>query len=150
MRSTQGFSLIEVVLALGIFAFAVVLIFGLVPVGLNLNRESQEESFAINAMSAIIVDRMSSPREQDSAIYRLPPLSPGMATSTNTLFLDEEYAVTPQSSAAYKVTVVIDPPEPNSLGPYLMRCQVSWPAFAASHRGCVDTVAAISQKDVSP
>ena len=45
MRSTQkGFSLVEIVLAIGIIAFAFVALFGLLPVGLKVFRESVDEA----------------------------------------------------------------------------------------------------------
>lgn len=45
LRSTQkGFSLVEIVLAIGIIAFAFVALFGLLPVGLKVFRESVDEA----------------------------------------------------------------------------------------------------------
>jgi len=49
----SGFSLVEVTLALGIVAFGLIAIFGLLPSGLNLVRESAEEATAVNIMGSI-------------------------------------------------------------------------------------------------
>jgi uncharacterized protein (TIGR02598 family) len=48
-----GFSLIEVVIALGIFAFCIVAIVGLLPVGMNSVRSVSNENNAIHIASSI-------------------------------------------------------------------------------------------------
>ncbi len=53
VTSHSGFSLVEVTLALGIVAFGLIAIFGLLPSGLNLVRESAEEATAVNIMGSI-------------------------------------------------------------------------------------------------
>ena len=51
--SKAGFSLIEVVIALGIFAFCIVAIVGLLPVGMNSVRSVSHENNAIHIASSI-------------------------------------------------------------------------------------------------
>ena len=51
--SYAGFSLIEVVIALGIFAFCIVAIVGLLPVGMNSVRSVSNENNAIHIASSI-------------------------------------------------------------------------------------------------
>ncbi len=51
--SKAGFSLIEVVIALGIFAFCIVAIVGLLPVGMNSVRSVSNENNAIHIASSI-------------------------------------------------------------------------------------------------
>ena len=51
--SNVGFSLIEVVIALGIFAFCIVAIVGLLPVGMNSVRSVSNENNAIHIASSI-------------------------------------------------------------------------------------------------
>src|SRR5207248_1091899 len=51
---TAGFSLIEVALALGVAAFALVAIIGLIPVGLNSNQASSEQTAAAGLAAGII------------------------------------------------------------------------------------------------
>ena len=43
--SSNGFSLVEVTIALGIVAFGLMALFALLPIGLNLVRESSEEGW---------------------------------------------------------------------------------------------------------
>ncbi|NBR48744.1 Verru_Chthon cassette protein B [bacterium] len=51
--SNAGFSLIEVVIALGIFSFCIVAIVGLLPVGMNSVRSVSNENNAIHIASSI-------------------------------------------------------------------------------------------------
>jgi len=51
--TNAGFSLIEVVIALGIFAFCIVAIVGLLPVGMNSVRSVSNENNAIHIASSI-------------------------------------------------------------------------------------------------
>ncbi len=50
---SAAFSLVEVVLALGIVAFALVSVIGLLPAGLNSQRQATEQARAIQALSAV-------------------------------------------------------------------------------------------------
>ena len=52
-KNNVAFSLVEVVLAMGILSICMVLLMGLLPVGLKTNEISAEESNALNLMTAI-------------------------------------------------------------------------------------------------
>jgi uncharacterized protein (TIGR02598 family) len=60
----QAFSLVEVVLALGICIFVLVTIMGLYSTGLRINRESEDQIQAANFASMIISARRASPLSQ--------------------------------------------------------------------------------------
>src|SRR5213076_2760188 len=53
---TGAFSLIEVTLALGIGAFCLIAVFGLVPVGLQTNRNATSQTAATNIIASVIAD----------------------------------------------------------------------------------------------
>ena len=58
-RSTSAgaaFSLVEVTLALGIAAFCLIAVFGLMPVGVQTNRNATSQSVATNIMTAVVSD----------------------------------------------------------------------------------------------
>ena len=78
--ATRGFSLTEVVLALGIFAFAVVALLGLLTVALSSSQESGERLAASNLAAEIIGKRRSSP-DAELAGFVLPRLTDVSATS---------------------------------------------------------------------
>ena len=50
----RGFSLIEVVMALGIIGFSLVALIGLLPVGLNTQKKSSEEARAVQVLAQTV------------------------------------------------------------------------------------------------
>jgi len=58
----RAFSLVEVVLALGICAFVLVALIGLFSAGLRASRESEEQVQAANLASQLLATRTASPR----------------------------------------------------------------------------------------
>ena len=60
-RQTTAFSLVEVTLALGIMAFCLVAIFGLLPTGLNTSRDAIAQTVAANIAGAIGADLRQAP-----------------------------------------------------------------------------------------
>ncbi|HEY8967408.1 MAG TPA: hypothetical protein VIM58_13240 [Candidatus Methylacidiphilales bacterium] len=144
MQRARGFNLIEVVVALGLFSFALVAILVLLPVGLNLNRESQDETFTVDALSALAGDRLATPLALPSKSYRLPALSGTNGVST-VLYLNDRYAVTNRAAALYRVDATFTAPASGSLSPWLMHCRISWPAAAPLPRGSLETLTALPQ-----
>jgi uncharacterized protein (TIGR02598 family) len=60
-RFIAGFSLVEVTIALGIAAFCLVAVFGLMPVGVQTNRNATSQTAATNIMAAIVSDLRATP-----------------------------------------------------------------------------------------
>ena len=56
MKTCKGFSLVEVVLALGVAAVAFTAIMGLFPLGLDMSRETHEETQAALIAQSILGD----------------------------------------------------------------------------------------------
>jgi hypothetical protein len=59
--SQAAFSLVEVTLALGIAAFCLIAVFGLVPVGVQTNRNATSQTVATNILSSVVSDIRASP-----------------------------------------------------------------------------------------
>ena len=57
----KGFSLVEVTLALGVAVFCLTTIFGLLPVGINSNMASVDQTVASGMISAITADLRATP-----------------------------------------------------------------------------------------
>lgn len=51
-----GFSLVEVTLALGVAAFCLITVFGLIPVGVQTNRNATSQTAATNIIASVIAD----------------------------------------------------------------------------------------------
>ena len=71
----SAFTLIEVVLAVGILSFALVAMAALLPIGLQSNRDSTEETQAVNLLQALVADRQAACLSGTSGNYGLPALS---------------------------------------------------------------------------
>ena len=59
---TSGFSLVEVTLALGIAAFCLIAVFGLMPVGMQTNRNATSRTAATSIMTAVMGDLRATPK----------------------------------------------------------------------------------------
>ena len=60
-NSAGAFSLVEVALALGVAAFCLIAILGLLPAGLNTNQSSTRQTTANGILSAIVADLRATP-----------------------------------------------------------------------------------------
>ena len=70
-----AFSLIEVTLAIGIAAFCLIAVIGLIPVGVQTNRNATSQSAAINIMAAAIGDLRATPRTNNASLQFAIPFS---------------------------------------------------------------------------
>ena len=59
---TAGFSLVEVTLALGVAAFCMIAVFGLLPVGVQTNQRATSQTAATSIMANVIADLRSTPK----------------------------------------------------------------------------------------
>ena len=59
--AASAFSLVEVTLALGIAAFCLIAVFGLVPVAVLTNRNATSQTAATNIMAAVVADMRATP-----------------------------------------------------------------------------------------
>jgi type II secretory pathway pseudopilin PulG len=74
-RGETAFSLVEVVLALGLISFALVTILGLFSVGLKINKESSDQIQAADLASRILATRRALPMNLTVANLPIPPLT---------------------------------------------------------------------------
>ena len=139
----RGFSLVEVVLALGIATIGVLVVIGLLPAGLKLASDSLDETRAINILSEVIADRHASPATLDSTLYSIPAMTnPLSDQACGTFGITEGNQVsTDLGLARYRVDCQLMPPAQGRLDPYQLRLKVSWPAPAAIPSGQVEVVA---------
>ncbi len=144
----SGFSIVEVVLALGIAAFALVSVVGLLPLGLGMAGETGDESGAVNLTSAVVSDRLVTSSTAASSIYNLPAM-PSLATATlsGTFGAKEngEYTAADLTNARYRVIYSLTPPASGHSGPWTAWFKITWPALAPKNASSFETVVTFPQ-----
>lgn len=138
-RFTCGFSLVELTLALGIAAFCLIAVFGLLPIGVQTNRNATSQTRATNIMGAVIDDLRATPKANTTSSQLCIPIPTG--NSSTTLYFDSEgrcssdlagstspcgVAWAPALQARYRVTITW-----SASGSTVLRyadVKVSWPA----------------------
>ncbi|MDR0533234.1 MAG: hypothetical protein LBH01_04700 [Verrucomicrobiales bacterium] len=142
-RPDKGFSLVEVVLALGVASFALLAIIGMLPVGVNTQQDSMRETIATNIGTAIINDLNQVPGESEgkgtgntkSSLYQIEV----NATEREECFVDENGKLIAPSTARptdYKVVVNLIRPA-SGRSATCGTVDISWPATAAKPLGSV-------------
>ena len=139
-RLKSGFSLVEVTLALGIAAFCLIAVFGLMPVGVQTNRNATSQTRATNIMSAVVSDLRAPPRcTQTSVQYQialgnpcsLPPTPP----SPTRLYFDGtgQFSTSLGTSSRYQLNVTWNVTTGGcSIGSPCADLKVTWPAAATA------------------
>ena len=134
-----AFSLVEVVIALGVIAFAIVAIFGVIPTGLRTSAGAQDETRAAQLAQAVLSTMASQAQTQFNSVkLRLDD------NSTNTIDLaaapaaldiyadNEGKLISASGGAVYAVSVKMDnaPAGFDSGYANLVTVSVGWPAAA--------------------
>lgn len=140
-HSTFGFSLVEVTLALGVAAFCLLSILGLLSVSLTNNRNAIEQTAASRVAAAIVADlratKTSVPAAGKSPLFQIP--IPGTGTATHTLFLREDGSAAglpdidadPSQNPQYRATIVFTAPgSATQKFATMARIALTWPAMA--------------------
>lgn len=109
-----AFSLIEVVIALGIGGIILAVVIGLLPVALNSNRDSQQESQAVNLLQLAIADCVGSSATSPSSVYGFPPVDRNSlsAQAQSTLWINEDQITvtkTQSSNSRYRLSYIFYP-----------------------------------------
>lgn len=123
-RSQSAFSLVEVSIALGIVSFCLVALIGLLPAGINNNRSSNEETAAVNLLTAVVSDLRSTAKTAAAS-----PRFGISTTSSTTLFFAEDGTPGSADQSRFRVQTTLTAPSANqdqtaTVGHIL----VSWPA----------------------
>jgi len=130
---TAAFSLVEVTLALGVAAFCLIAVFGLVPIAVQTNRNATSQTRATNIMAAVVADLRATPTAATTSTEF------GIRFGTNvTLYFDGEgqfaTSIAPASPTPFqpryqlKVTWNALPPT----GMQYADLKVTWPAAATT------------------
>ena len=146
LRRVNAFSLVELTLALGIAAFCLLAVFGLMPAGVQTNRNATSQTRATNIAAAIVADLRGTPR----ANTRSPQF--GIAFGTNTtLYFDSsgQFTTLLDANSRYRLSVTWNATGGCSTALPCADVRVSWPAPAdpatTTPSGSVETLAAFDR-----
>ena len=144
----RGFSLVEVTLALGVAAFCLIALLGLIPLGMQTNQSAVSQTAAASILSSVIADLRATARATPtSAQYDIT------FGTAKLLYVDDQgRAVTPADPNAaprYRVMITF-PASPEGLfAPTFVSLKITWPALADSATtrpaGLVETFAALDR-----
>lgn len=137
-KNKDGFSLVEITIAIGIISFALLALLGLLPTGLNTVKASADESIATNILTAVAADVRNIPEDEVvSEIYGIQVWDES-AGDSGTKFLDHNGDISwgggdvPQNDAGYVLQWKITrPPATSTNEPVAVHLAVLWPAQAA-------------------
>jgi uncharacterized protein (TIGR02598 family) len=154
-RSVAAFSLVEVTLALSVAAFCLLAVFGLMPVGVQTNRNATSQTVATNILSSVVSDiRASPPGQTASAKYHINRAKLSAATvcfdgQGGFTTLSQAAATCPANYYRFRLDVQIANQPAQVVYPNYAWLKVSWPAASNPIRnppitpsGSVETVAA--------
>jgi uncharacterized protein (TIGR02598 family) len=119
-RSPSAFSLVELTLALGIAAFCLIAVFGLMPVGIQTNRNATSQTAATNIIASVIAD-MRATTSSTSPQYGIT-----FGTAT-TLYFDAvgQFTTSLGANSRYRASITF-PTSPTGLSYADIR--LTWPA----------------------
>ena len=120
LRSSAAFSLVELTLALGIAAFCLIAVIGLVPVAALTNRNATSQTAATNVIASVIAD-MRATTSSTSPQY-------GITFGTaKTLYFDGagQFATSLGANSRYRVSITF-PSSPSGLS--YADVKATWPA----------------------
>jgi uncharacterized protein (TIGR02598 family) len=134
--SERAFSLAEVTVALGIAAFCLIAIFGLLPAGLNANKAGIQQNAAANLAAMIASDLRATPATANtSAIFSI-----AIPTAGTTSFLTETGAATDMGTADFRAVVTISSPPAGTRTASTARILITSPAAATNATASFETV----------
>lgn len=149
LRVIAAFSLVEVTLAIGVAAFCLIALIGLLPVAAKTNRTAVQQTTANDILTAIVNDFHSTPRGASNSSKQYKALFPNGNQRTGYLYFSNEgstgqKADNPTSDTTFYATITyMDPPAGS--GPKtatLFDVKVSWPyggSTSGTPEGSVET-----------
>ena len=124
---TSAFSLIELTVTIGIAAFCLIAVLGLMPVGMRTNRNATSQTAATNIMAAVISDLRATPKANNtSSQFAITFGTPTPAT----LYFDGsgQFTTTPGANSRYQLNVTWY----GTTGLRYADLKVTWPAAATT------------------
>jgi uncharacterized protein (TIGR02598 family) len=134
-HNASAFSLVEVVIAVGIVTFGIVGIYSLLPAGLRSVEESRNEALATELLAMAEIDFRHTTNGATSSLLRIVP----NLTTTNTFLLGKNgTAASSTNDAEFLLTAIPLSAANPDLSSWNLR--IAWPAIAANPLNSVETV----------
>ena len=134
-KKAHGFSLVEVTIALGIAAFCLIALFGLLPVGINSTAVATQQTIATSLLASVASDLRAIPNQTTTTgRFKIDVSTPGLKS----IFINEDGTTNPSASAdfRYRLTYnVILPPSAAPRSATAISIRVTWPAIADPQPG---------------
>lgn len=161
-RTTAGFSLVEVTLALGVVVFCLLTVLGLLALSVNTTRGSTVQTSATNILNAVAADLESAPNltpastsakgavAETSYLYgiRVPATGAAASGAPTQLYIGDDGQVTAKASALYQLNVWTTGAT-TTRQETLVRLMISWPAAVpyTAAQGYVESVIALNRTE---
>jgi hypothetical protein len=127
----SGFSLVEVTVALGICAFCLLAVYGLLPAGFKSGQTASEETAATNLLSLVAVDLRETPRVSGvSSFFRIPISGSPEAPAVRYFSEAGRSSEQPSADSRFRVTVSFLSNQGYARLATLANVWVTWPAQA--------------------
>lgn len=149
--TNRGFSLVEVTLALGVAAVSLLVIFSLLPIGLQTNQRSAEQTACVDILSAVAADIRATPRGAASSAQfniAIPPNPVTGPTSIAPIYFDSTgRVVSSDITARYRVTITFLNNGAGARTATFADLKATWPAAAtmAAAQGSAEMFAAFDR-----
>lgn len=146
--SVGGFTLVEVLVALGLFVFMVTVLMGVLPFGIGQVQTASNESSALASMESLRDDLKLALKERMTASprYRLSLPAAGGTTPIDLRALENGELSPDGTKAQFRIVGTLRRAAENASEPAFLQLRATWPANAPAgrERGSVDLVAAFA------
>jgi len=141
---TASFSLVEITVALGIGAFCLIAILGLLPIGVQSNRDSSSQTAATTIMRNVIADMRATPNgSTTSAQYQVT------FGTAKTMYFDGtgHFGTSVAPDSRYQLNITFPNSGGGTFAPTYAALILSWPANASPNvaSGSVEMFAAFDR-----
>src|ERR1043166_6593884 len=138
-RRVNAFSLVELTLALGVAAFCLLAVFGLVPISVQTNRNATSQTAAANIMASVLADIRTTAKPPPSASPSPPynlsvPAWCDSNATPQTLYFDGtgQFTTSLGANSRYQLNVTFPAnPDSSEFKPTYAALKVTWPAAPA-------------------
>jgi uncharacterized protein (TIGR02598 family) len=141
---TASFSLVEITVALGIGAFCLIAILGLLPIGVQSNRDSSSQTAATTIMGNVIADMRATPNGSTTSTQYQVTFG-----TAKTMYFDGSghFSTSVAPDSRYQLNIAFPNSGGGTFAPTYAALTLSWPAKASPNvaNGSVEMFAAFDR-----